>query len=268
MCHSQWKAAAAFWAVLALAGAAHAADIGSVRNTAVQLKFDLKPLQSQEAVLKVFVAHADNYVDWCTDSNPGGRCFNDLSLGKIINIHLFRTQIDFDRGGLDKSISLKVADIATVELYEFPGLLEPFPYSIRIVMKPVDNITMSYWFRVRTPGVGADLANALLSLPSLAAGDLAPPAGAPVKLGVSVRDLIPDEARQAGVASGVYIGSVDAGSLAEQIDLKKGDFLLEIDGVKIDGIEAMQRQLAKGAIKTVVVWRGGKLLSLGVLSKL
>jgi len=254
-----------------LAGAAQAETLGSVRDSAIRLKVDAKPLQTLDAVIKTFAANGDNYVDWCIDwdSGKGGsRCFGKLDSGKFSTVHLLRTQIDFDRTGLNDSIAVKVADIVTVEVYEFPGLQEPFPYSLRIVMKPVNNISTSYWFRVRTAGVGVDLANALLSLPALAAGDLVPPAGAPVKLGASVRDLMPDEARQAGVASGVYIASVDAGSLAEQIELKKGDILLEIDGVKIDGVDAVQRQLAKGAIKTVVVWRGGKLLSLGVLNKL
>jgi hypothetical protein len=271
MSHSLRITVAAFWVVLALAGAAQAETLGSVRNTAVLLKIDAKPLPSLEAVVKIFAENGDNFVDWCTDwddGKGGSRCFGKLDSGKFSNVHLFRTQIDFDRSGLNDSISLKVADIVTVELYEFPGLQEPFPYSLRIVMKPLNNVSTAYWFRVRTPGVGANLANALLSLPALAAGDLAPPAGTPVKLGVNARDLTPDEAKRAGATGGVYISDADAGSLAEQIGLKKGDALLEVDGVVITSVDALQRQLATGSIKAIVVWRDGKRLSLGVLSKL
>jgi S1-C subfamily serine protease len=108
------------------------------------------------------------------------------------------------------------------------------------------------------------LANAFQSLPGLISADLIP---TPMRLGISARDLSANEAKLAGAAGGVYIGGVDAGSLAEQMGVQKGDYLLEVDGVKVPGQEAMKKQLATGSIKTAVVWRNGKILLLSVLNK-
>ena len=62
---------------------------------------------------------------------------------------------------------------------------------------------------------------------------------------------------QTVVGNDAAIGYISLGSMNDTVK-----------ALKIDGVDAVQRQLAKGAIKTVVVWRGGKLLSLGVLNKL
>ncbi|MGA7675931.1 MAG: PDZ domain-containing protein [Rhizomicrobium sp.] len=116
------------------------------------------------------------------------------------------------------------------------------------------------------PNVGIDK---LLPTP-VAVAPAAPVAGAaaPVKLGIAVRGLNAEETKKAGVASGILIVGVDAGSLAAQIGFKAGDYLLEINGVKLADKSAMVQALSSGAVDGAKVWRKGKVLLLSGVSKM
>jgi hypothetical protein len=90
----------------------------------------------------------------------------------------------------------------------------------------------------------------------------------PVKLGVSSRDLTAAELQAAGLSGGVFIGGVDGGSLADQMGVKPGDYLLEINATAVGNTAAMRRLLSAGAITRLKVWRAGKSLDLVGLEKM
>lgn len=93
------------------------------------------------------------------------------------------------------------------------------------------------------------------------------PAAAP-SFGISARDLTATEAKKVGAAGGVFVGGVNAGSAAEKLGLKKGDYLLEIDGAKLADMAALKSALSAGSATSAKVWRNGKIVSLGSLSDL
>ncbi|MGC9954803.1 MAG: PDZ domain-containing protein [Rhizomicrobium sp.] len=254
--------------VLGVASAAQAAHMTLRDDERIPLTIQGKPLLSIDDVMKVFSANGDNFYIWCVErSDERESCLNVLEAGRVTNIHLSRTLIDLTCVYPSENILLDIAQIGSVELYQFPTM-ETFQYGLKIARKPSEGAPKAHWFRVRNIESASALANAFRSLPPLMSGDIAPPAPTPVQLGISARDLSPDEAKQAGAAGGVYIGGVDPGSLAEQMAVKQGDYLLEVNGVKVSGLEAMKNQLATGTLKTVAVWRNGKTLYLSVLSKL
>ncbi|MDE2112135.1 MAG: PDZ domain-containing protein [Alphaproteobacteria bacterium] len=86
--------------------------------------------------------------------------------------------------------------------------------------------------------------------------------------GISARDLTAGEAKASGVSGGVYVGSVTEGSPAAKLGLQQGDYLLEIDGTKLTNLEAIKPLLAAGTVTSAVVWRMGKIVTLGGLSNL
>ncbi len=92
-----------------------------------------------------------------------------------------------------------------------------------------------------------------------------PPAPAKPSFGISARDLMSEELKTARVAGGVFIGNVAEGSAAAKLGLQTGDYLLEINGVKLINLEAM-KPLLGGTVSSVVVWRNGKTLTLVGLS--
>ncbi|MGC9954801.1 MAG: PDZ domain-containing protein [Rhizomicrobium sp.] len=116
------------------------------------------------------------------------------------------------------------------------------------------------------PNVGIEkLLPAQAPAPALAPTPIAPTA---VHLGIAARNLTAAEAKKAGLASGVLVVGVDAGSLAQQMDLKAGDFLLEINGAKVADMSAMKQALSSGSVDVVKVWRKGKVLTLNGVSKM
>ena len=255
--------------VFGAVSAAQAAHMTLRDDERILLTIQGKPLLSLDEVAKVFAAEGDNFYIWCTErSDEREACLDVLEAGKVTNIHLSRTLIDLTCVYPSENISLDLSQIGSVELYQFPTLQGTFEYGLKLGRKPSEGAPKAYWFRVRNMEFASALANAFRSLPSLMSGDIAPPAPTPVQFGASARDLSPEEARQAGAPGGVYIGGVDANSLAEQMGVKQGDYLLEVDGVKVPGLEAMKSQLAKGTLKAVTVWRDGKTVSLKPLSKL
>ena len=94
-----------------------------------------------------------------------------------------------------------------------------------------------------------------------------PVAGAAVHLGVSGRDLSAAEIQTAGVKGGVYIVSLEAGALAEQMKVKAGDYLLEINGTEITNTAAMRQALAAGTVSKLKVWRAGTTIELAGVEK-
>jgi hypothetical protein len=94
------------------------------------------------------------------------------------------------------------------------------------------------------------------------------PVAAKPPFGVSARDLTATEAQIVGVSGAVFIGSVAEGSPAATLGLLQGDYLMEINGVKLSGLEAMKSVLAAGTPTTAVVRRGDKTITLGSFSSL
>ncbi len=91
------------------------------------------------------------------------------------------------------------------------------------------------------------------------------------KLGLVVRELTEDEARQLGVglASGVIVDRVDPGSAADKAHLMKGDLLQELAGVLIGdlaGYHKATEQIKKGSPTLVLVHRknGGFYVSISL----
>jgi S1-C subfamily serine protease len=61
---------------------------------------------------------------------------------------------------------------------------------------------------------------------------------------------------------------VDPGSLAEQMGLKVGDYLLEVNGNQLADKNALKQLISTGAIQYVEIWRAGKLINLNEVDKL
>ena len=119
----------------------------------------------------------------------------------------------------------------------------------------------------------AEAARALMaSAAALAAQNSAPaaavtPPAAPqgVKLGIRARTLTGEDAQAAklGEVRGIYVQSVDPGGLADAIQLRAGDILLEIDGAKIANMDELRQHLGK-PISTLTIWRAEKSIQLQV----
>lgn len=77
-------------------------------------------------------------------------------------------------------------------------------------------------------------------------------------LGLSVRDLSPNEARRSG-EGGVVIQRVEPGSPTENQDLREGDILYEINGEAVKTVEDYRRlvgELKKGSLVRLLIGRG------------
>ncbi len=82
-------------------------------------------------------------------------------------------------------------------------------------------------------------------------------------LGVSVQDLTPDLAKQAGVESmkGAYIAEVVKGGPAEKAGLQKGDVVTAFQGKEVADASSLRNEAANAAIGSdarITVLRGGK----------
>jgi hypothetical protein len=93
----------------------------------------------------------------------------------------------------------------------------------------------------------------------------------PQSLGITARNLTAEELQKAGFTeqSGIFITSIDPGSLAEQMGMKTGDYLLEINGQKVVNVGSVKQFLATGAvIQDLKIWRGGQVMVLNGINKL
>jgi hypothetical protein len=93
----------------------------------------------------------------------------------------------------------------------------------------------------------------------------------PQSLGIAARNLTAEELQKAGFTeqSGIFITSIDSGSLAEQMGMKTGDYLLEINGQKVVNVGSVKQFLATGAvIQDLKIWRGGQVMVLSGVNKL
>jgi hypothetical protein len=93
----------------------------------------------------------------------------------------------------------------------------------------------------------------------------------PQSLGIAARNLTAEELQKAGFTeqSGIFITSIDPGSLAEQMGMKTGDYLLEINGQKVVNVGSVKQFLATGAvIQDLKIWRGGQVMVLSGVNKL
>jgi len=88
----------------------------------------------------------------------------------------------------------------------------------------------------------------------------APGAPATASIGVSVRELTLELARQLGLkdAKGVVVSEVKPGSSAEEAGMVRGDLILELNGHPIDGLEAfaaLASKVAKGDLVRLLLRR-------------
>lgn len=89
------------------------------------------------------------------------------------------------------------------------------------------------------------------------AGALAPTTAS---IGVSVRELTPDVARQLGLkdVKGVVVSDVKAGSSAEDAGMVRGDLILEFNGQSVENLEgfsALASKVAKGEVVRLLLRR-------------
>jgi len=97
-----------------------------------------------------------------------------------------------------------------------------------------------------------------------AAGAAHGPAQAP-RLGLEVRALSPDEARQMKLDQAVVVDSVEDGSPAEAAGLQKGDAILEMGKERISSPQELARlagRLKAGDTEVLRIHRGGRTLYL------
>jgi hypothetical protein len=93
----------------------------------------------------------------------------------------------------------------------------------------------------------------------------------PQSLGISARNLTAEELQKAGFSeqAGIFITSIDPGSLAEQMGMKPGDYLLEINNQKVANVGLVKQFLASGAvIQDLKIWRDGAVMVLNGVNKL
>ncbi|MGE5606397.1 MAG: PDZ domain-containing protein [Bacteroidota bacterium] len=94
---------------------------------------------------------------------------------------------------------------------------------------------------------------------------------APQSLGIAARNLTAEETQKAGLGEqiGIFITSIDPGSLAEQMGMKPGDYLLEFNGKKVANVGSLKQLLASGGvIQDLKIWRGGQVMVLSGVNKL
>ena len=86
----------------------------------------------------------------------------------------------------------------------------------------------------------------------------------PPKLGISMRAPSAEEAAKAGLAElrGVVVDRVVANSLAEKMDVKLGDYLLELNGAAIPNTEVLAKMVGASPVQSLKVWRNGTILEL------
>ena len=118
--------------------------------------------------------------------------------------------------------------------------------------------------RGRVVGINAMVANGLaLAVPSHLVDRLLARRGDPPRLGVGVQDILipPPLAARAGVDAGPapMVIEIVAGSPAERAGLFVGDVLVAVDGIDLDGGEALPNALeahGEGPVRLKIV-RGG-----------
>jgi serine protease Do len=75
------------------------------------------------------------------------------------------------------------------------------------------------------------------------------------RLGVAVRDLTPDERRQADFKGGVVVE--DVAGAAARAGIQPGDVVLSVNGEPISGAEELRARVAKAGKRiALLVWRG------------
>ena len=112
---------------------------------------------------------------------------------------------------------------------------------------PGDKAQLEVWRQGKPLEIGVTLGNAG---DKLAAEDREAPAGAKLRLGLSLRPLDPMEKRQAGLPSGLLIE--DAGGAAANAGVQPGDVLLSVNGRPVNSVEQV-RELVSKADKSVAL---------------
>jgi S1-C subfamily serine protease len=84
------------------------------------------------------------------------------------------------------------------------------------------------------------------------------------KLGLALRDPTPEEVTGAGLAEtgGAIVHEVLPGTLAERMDVKVGDYLLECNGRPIANRTALAEFVAANQVESLKVWRNGAVVEL------
>jgi membrane-associated protease RseP (regulator of RpoE activity) len=119
---------------------------------------------------------------------------------------------------------------------------------------------------VVNPNLALDALRASLPASAAAPVTTAPAEAAPLHLGVTARVTHPEELKNG--TTGVFIVAVVPGSVGEQMGLKQGDILVEIDGVAIPDMAAMKQALSHGKIERMKVLRASKPVTLEAVSQL
>ncbi len=138
--------------------------------------------------------------------------------------------------------------------------------------KPDGRLDLKVFRGGQTVPLQVALTNPNIGIEKLLPAPVAAPAPAPVPpvlhLGIAARNLTPEEAKKAKLNSGVLIVGVDTGSLAQQMGLQVGDYLLEINGSLVADMNTMKKLLTTDSVNVVKIWRKAKVLNLNGVNKL
>ncbi len=239
------------------------------------IAYQPKMLASLDDIAKAFSSNRDNYAWWCSEGPAAGTTSypTQFATGKVTKITLSRTHLEFWGTGPVAPIAevvLDTADIASVEIYQDSALKgEPFPVAVKIVPQKRDFPLKTYWLRALNLDTAKTLVDGFATLAAVGSGSLKiEDHGAPPSFGIAARDLTPEEKKAAAVDSGIYVGGVDTGSPAAQMGIQSGDYLLEINGAKIAGLDGAKKMLSAAAVTSVKVWRKGNILPLNSLTNM
>ena len=141
-----------------------------------------------------------------------------------------------------------------------------------------DNSDLSRYIAGRAPGTsvhlkvlrGGEPKAITVTLGTFPDGDEQPDAeqAKRQRLGMTLRDLTPDLAERLDLprsARGAVISSVEAGEAAEDAGLQRGDVIVGVNGVAVDGVDAFEREIDRAkesGLARLRVNRGGSHLFL------